>query len=179
MVSKASTKHAISNTQPFLADFFKLFKHFFNQTKSFKILFNVGKILKYQKNLWISVVLQWVAKQAQSGIIQVKLQACNLTNNPNHSYANCFNWRLLFEFKSNISAHYLAEHHSLKAALDCSYNMPLHAWPQWRQIKTYLHLRKKPGRYNLIQRVFWPAGGGLGVSSGLNLPNFYSKGSSA
>lgn len=58
MVSKASTKHAISNTlgvffsrTPFLADFLKLFKHFFNQTKSFKILFNVEKILKYQKNL--------------------------------------------------------------------------------------------------------------------------------
>ena len=37
--------------------------------------------------------------------------------------------------------------------------MPPAARPQWRQIKTYFHLKRKLGRYSGIQRLFWPAGG--------------------
>lgn len=48
--------------------------------------------------------------------------------------------------------------------------MPPEARPQWRQIKTYFHLKRKLERYSGIQRLFWPAGGGMGVFFGLNLP---------
>lgn len=46
---------------------------------------------------------------------------------------------------------------------------------QWRNIHSYFHLRKEQEDLSIIQRLFWPTGGGKGVLLSLSLLNLTAQ----